>query len=54
MNEFIILTPMFNDWESLKKLIKEIDKNIASIKGSFKIIVINDYSTKKKKLKLQN
>tara|TARA_B100001769_G_C22066651_1_gene573926 strand:- start:502 stop:1350 length:849 start_codon:yes stop_codon:yes gene_type:complete len=48
MNEFIILTPMFNDWESLKKLIKEIDKNIASIKGSFKIIVINDCSTKKK------
>ena len=48
MNEFIILTPMFNDWESLKKLIKEIDKGVSSIKGYFKIIIINDCSTKKK------
>ena len=53
MNEFIILTPMFNDWESLKKLIKEIDKGVSSIKGYFKIIIINDCSTKKK-LKISN
>jgi polyisoprenyl-phosphate glycosyltransferase len=41
----IIITPTFNDWKSLNKLIVEIDKNIKSNKKKFKIIIINDCST---------
>ena len=54
MNNFIILTPTFNDWRSLSKLLLEIDKNIRSLKGKFKVLIINDASTIKPKLSLKN
>ena len=54
MNNFIILTPTFNDWKSLSKLLFEIDKNIAGLKGNFRTLVINDASTVKPKLNLKN
>ncbi len=54
MNNFIILTPTFNDWKSLSKLLFEIDKNIAGLKGNFKTLIINDASTLKPKLNLKN
>ena len=54
MNNFIILTPTFNDWKSLSKLLSEIDKNIANLKVSFKTLIINDASTLKPKLNLKN
>ena len=41
MNNFIILTPTFNDWRSLSKLLLEIDKNIRGLKGKFKVLIIN-------------
>ena len=31
MNNFIILTPTFDDWKSLSKLLFEIDKNINEV-----------------------
>ena len=54
MSNFIILTPTFNDWRSLSKLLLEIDKNILGLKGSFKVLIINDASTIKPKLNLRN
>jgi len=54
MNNFIILTPTFNDWRSLNKLLLEIDKNILGLKGSFKVLIINDASTLEPKLNLRN
>ena len=54
MNNFIILTPTFNDWKSLSKLLFEIDKNIAGLKGNFKTLIIDDASTLKPKLNLKN
>ena len=54
MNNFIILTPTFNDWRSLSKLLLEIDKNIRGLKGKFKVLIINDASTIKPKLSLKN
>ena len=54
MNNCIILTPTFNDWRSLSKLLLEIDKNIRSLKGNFKVLIINDASTIKPKLNLRN
>ena len=46
MKKIIILIPVYNDWESLKKLIDEINENIKVINGiNFKCLVVNDAST---------
>ena len=46
MKKITILIPVFNDWESLKKLINEIDKIIKDIKNfTFQCFIINDAST---------
>ena len=46
MKRILILIPVFNDWESLKKLISEIDSNIDNTKEAvFDCLVINDAST---------
>ena len=40
MKKIIILIPVFNDWESLKKLLLEINKNISDLKEVvFKCII---------------
>ena len=53
MKNFFILTPTFNDWRSLNKVLYEIDKKVSKIKGKFSVIVINDASTIKPNLKLK-
>ena len=46
MKKFIILIPVFNDWESLEKLIIEINKNIKEFqKIHIECLVVNDAST---------
>ena len=46
MKKVIILIPVYNDWESLIKLLNEIDLVIQKIeKYKFECIVINDFST---------
>tara|TARA_Y100000816_G_scaffold284718_1_gene263377 strand:+ start:201 stop:1073 length:873 start_codon:yes stop_codon:yes gene_type:complete len=46
MKKIIILIPVFNDWESLEKLIVEINENIKELKKiDIECIVINDAST---------
>ena len=46
MKKIIILIPVFNDWESLKKLIIEINENIKDLKEfQFECMIINDAST---------
>ena len=48
MKNIIIITPVYNDWESFTKLIDEIDKVILSFKDiSFKLISVNDGSNEK-------
>ena len=54
MNNFFIITPTFNDWKSLNKLLFNLNKNIKGIKGKFKIIIVNDCSTKKSDLETKN
>jgi len=45
MKKIIILIPIFNDWESLQKLIFEIDKNINGLNNIlFECFIINDAS----------
>ena len=46
MKKIIILIPVFNDWESLKRLLNEINENIQDIKNViFECFVVNDAST---------
>ena len=46
MKRIIILIPVYNDWDSLKKLINEINENIKDfIDISFECLIINDAST---------
>ena len=46
MKKIIILIPVYNDWESLKKLIEEINENIKIFQDiSFECLIINDAST---------
>ena len=46
MRKIIILIPVFNDWESLKKLIEEINENIKVFNDSiFECLIVNDAST---------
>ena len=54
MKKFTILIPIFNDWESLEKLLNEINDNIKNIKGAqFDCVVVNDCSTiKNPKIKI--
>jgi len=54
MNNFFIVTPVFNDWKSLNKLLLSINKNIGKIKGKFRIIIVNDNSSEKIKLKVND
>ncbi len=46
MKKIIILIPVFNDWKSLEKLIREINENISEFKNIlFDCVIINDAST---------
>ena len=46
MKKVIILIPVFNDWESLNKLLIDINNTILNIENfEFNCIVANDCST---------
>ena len=46
MKKIIILIPVFNDWDSLNKLLNEISENIKNYqKINFECIIVNDAST---------
>ena len=46
MKKFFILIPVYNDWDSLLKLLFEINSSIQGIKNAeFRCIIINDAST---------
>ena len=46
MKKIIILIPVYNDWESLKKLLIDINENIEFFKDiNFECLIVNDAST---------
>ena len=51
MQKYIIITPTYNDWKSLDRLITRIGKIKKKVPGIFEIIIINDHSNIKKRLK---
>ena len=48
MKKIIILIPLYNDWKSVSKLLKEIDLQTREWDSDISIILINDASTEKK------
>ena len=46
MRKILILIPVYNDWDSLKRLISEINENIKNFDDiNFECLIINDAST---------
>ncbi|WP_440918938.1 glycosyltransferase [Candidatus Pelagibacter sp.] len=40
-----ILVPIYNDWQSVSKLLNEIDNNISDLDHEISVIIVNDAST---------
>jgi len=45
MKKFIILVPVYNDWKSVSKLLKEIDLQIVDWESEVSVLIIDDAST---------
>ncbi len=45
MKKFTILIPVYNDWKSVFKLLKEIDFQVSKWKADVSIVIMNDGST---------
>ena len=54
MEKFNFLIPVFNDWNSLNILLKQIDQEILSFRDRFDVVILNDNSTIKHSIKNQN
>ena len=54
MKNFKILIPVYNDWQSLSKLLKNIDNEIKNLTHTFSIIIIDDASTFDRQLEIEN
>ena len=48
MKKFFILIPLYNDWKSVSKLLKEIDSQVSSWKAEVSVILVNDASTEER------
>jgi len=57
MKKIKIIIPIYNDWQSVFKLLENIDNEIANLNAEFSVIIVNDASTEAKsenQLNLQN
>ena len=45
MKKFIILIPVYNDWESVFKLLENIDDQIKDWDAEISVLIVNDAST---------
>ena len=48
MKKFIILIPLYNDWKSVSRLLKEIDLQITNWDSEVSIVIVNDASSEKR------
>ena len=44
MSKITILIPVYNDWQSVFKLIKDINSQVSTLSDEFSVIIINDAS----------
>ena len=49
-----ILIPVYNDFQSVSKLISDINSTILNLKGEFSLILVNDASTDKTDIDISN
>tara|TARA_B100001057_G_scaffold298469_1_gene298626 strand:+ start:387 stop:1259 length:873 start_codon:yes stop_codon:yes gene_type:complete len=54
MKKFKILIPVYNDWQSLSKLLNNIDNDIKNINHEISIIIVDDASTFDRQLEIDN
>ena len=54
MKKFKILIPVFNDWQSLSKLLNNIDNEIKYITHEISVIIVDDASTFDRQLDIGN
>ena len=54
MKKFKILIPVYNDWQSLSKILNDIDYEIENLNHEISIIVVDDASTFDRQLELEN
>ena len=54
MKKFKILIPVYNDWQSLSKLLNNIDSEIENINHQISVIVVDDASTFDRQLEIEN
>ena len=52
MNIYTIILPTFNDWKSLSILLSQIEKHLKNTGDIFKVLIIDDNSTKKNNFEL--
>ena len=45
MNKIKILIPIYNDWQSVFKLLEKINSEVSTLDGEFSLIIVNDAST---------
>jgi len=54
VKKFFILAPIYNDWESISKLLEEINLNVKDLNQEFSIIIVNDASTEEQSINTSN
>ena len=54
MKNFKIIIPVYNDWQSLSKLLNNIDNEIKNLTHNISIIIIDDASTFDRQLEIEN
>ena len=48
MNKIKILIPVYNDWQSVFKLLENINSQVSALNDEFSVLIINDGSTENK------
>ena len=49
MKKIKILIPLYNDWQSVFKLLENINSEVSNLSHEFSIIIVNDASTESKR-----
>ena len=52
--KIIIVIPIFNDWQSISRLLDEINSNISELECQFSIIILNDASSEQQSISALN
>ena len=48
MKKYTILIPLFNDWQSISRLLNEIDLQTSKWDAEVSVLIVNDASTEKR------